>query len=57
MSPEEAKRFLAGETIPGSEEGWILMKYKGIPAGWGKGSGGIIKNHYPKGLRGPYYIP
>ena len=57
MSPEEAKRFLAGETIPGSEEGWILMKYKGIPAGWGKGSGGIIKNHYPKGLRGLHYIP
>ncbi len=57
MNQEEAVRFLAGETIPGDEEGWTLMMYKSIPAGWGKGSGGIIKNHYPKGLRGLHYIP
>ena len=57
MNAEEAVRYLAGETIPGSEEGWTLMIYKGIPAGWGKGSGGMIKNHYPKGLRGLHYIP
>ena len=56
MNPDEAVRFLAGETIPGCEEGWTLMMYKGIPAGWGKGSGGIVKNHYPKGLRGIHYL-
>lgn len=57
MSPEEAVRFLSGETIESSMEGWTLMRYQGLAAGWGKGSGGIIKNHYPKGLRGLHYLP
>lgn len=41
-----------GSEITGSEsDGWILMTYRGYSAGWGKKTGSIIKNHYPKGLR------
>jgi len=57
MKPEEAVRFLSGETIESSLEGWTLMRYNSLAAGWGKGSGGMIKNHYPKGLRGLHYLP
>ena len=57
MNPEEAVRFLSGETIEGATEGWTLMRYNGLAAGWGKGSNGMIKNHYPKGLRGLHYLP
>ena len=57
MTPDEAVKFLAGETIESSLEGWTLMRYNGLSAGWGKGSGGMIKNHYPKGLRGLHYLP
>ena len=57
LNADEAARYMNGETISSEENGWILMSYRGLVLGWGKGSGGIIKNHYPKGLRGPYYIP
>ena len=57
MDADEAVRFLSGETIESSMEGWTLMRYKGLSAGWGKGSTGMIKNHYPKGLRGLHYLP
>lgn len=57
MNPEEAVHYMAGETIPGDMEGWTLMTYNGLATGWGKGSGGMIKNHYPKGLRGLHYLP
>lgn len=51
LEPEEATRYMAGETIQRDTEGWILLRYRGLAVGWGKGSDGIIKNHYPKGLR------
>ena len=57
MNAEEAARYMNGEIISSEETGWILMSYQGLVLGWGKGSAGMIKNHYPKGLRGPYYIP
>lgn len=57
MKSDEAVRFLSGETIESRLEGWTLMRYHGLTAGWGKGSGGMIKNHYPKGLRGIHYLP
>ena len=56
MSPEQAKQYMAGETIGADTEGWVLMRCQGLTAGWGKGSHGMIKNHYPKGLRGIRYI-
>ncbi len=43
--------YLAGETLPGQEKGWTLMTVGGLSIGWAKGSGGMLKNHYPKGLR------
>ena len=51
LTPEEACRYLAGETIPGEERGWMLMACESLVLGWGKGSDGTIRNHYPKGLR------
>ena len=57
LSPDMAVRYTAGETFPGDTEGWLMLQYQGLALGWGKGSGGIIKNHYPKGLRGVHYQP
>ena len=57
MNAEEACNYIAGLTISGDAEGWTLMRWQGLAAGWGKGSGGMIKNHYPKGLRSPNLIP
>lgn len=53
LSDEEALKYQKGETIscPDSLHGWVLMTTRGFSIGWGKASGGIIKNHYPKGLR------
>ena len=31
--------------------------YNELVIGWGKGSEGMIKNHYPKGLRRAHYLP
>lgn len=50
ISPEEALRYMAGEPVPGTVKGWTVVCCNGMPLGWGKGSNGIIKNHYPKGL-------
>lgn len=43
--------YLRGETLPCTEKGWVLVTVDGWPLGWGKASGGVLKNHYPKGLR------
>ena len=51
MSGNEALRYMAGETIDGDARGWTVMTYRGLALGWGKGSDGVIRNHYPKGLR------
>lgn len=57
LNPETAVMYISGETIPGNAEGWTLMRYQGLNIGWGKGNGGVIKNHYPKGLRDSHMIP
>ena len=57
LDAENACRYIAGEAIESEKEGWLLIRYKGLIAGWGKGSGGIIRNHYPKGIRGNHYLP
>lgn len=65
LSPEEAihvlnlsadeltvSAYLNGRTFPaGGEKGWYLICVDGFSLGWGKQSGGIMKNHYPRGLR------
>ncbi len=48
--------FLRGEQISAAaEKGWCAVCVsaggRDYPVGFGKASGGVIKNHYPKGLR------
>lgn len=47
----EIAAYLSGNTIPGPQTGWTLLKVDGLSLGWVKGSQGILKNHFPKGLR------
>ena len=49
-SPEIAA-YLRGETLNGPQTGWTLVQADGLSLGWVKGSGGILKNHFPKALR------
>lgn len=44
--------YLSGETFPADGgKGWYLICVNGFSLGWGKLADGIMKNHYPKGLR------
>lgn len=53
----ELAAYLHGETLNVSAElrGWVIVTVKcgssSYPLGWGKASGGQLKNHLPKGLR------
>ena len=51
LDDEAAWRYLAGEALPEGGKGWMLATWNGLPLGWGKASGGLLKNHLPKGLR------
>lgn len=52
LDEQEAKAYLRGESIScGEQKGWMILSYEGYALGFGKASGGQIKNHYPKGLR------
>ena len=55
LSADDARvaKYLAGEEIPCDtcDSGFCVVKYLGVPLGGGKISGGVVKNHYPKGLR------
>ncbi len=53
MDIEQAAKYQSGEITECDEsfKGWVLMAVNGISTGWGKASGGKVKNHYPKGLR------
>jgi NOL1/NOP2/fmu family ribosome biogenesis protein len=46
-------KFIHGEEIPCdiSLKGYTQVRICGVPLGFGKASGGTLKNHYPKGLR------
>ena len=49
-----AIRYIQGEQLSGISpdlKGWTLVTYEGYSLGFGKASGGVLKNHYPKGLR------
>ena len=63
---QEAGRYLKGETLRiddwlrpeesencrlNGQKGWGLMTVDGWPLGFSKLAGGILKNHYPRGLR------
>jgi NOL1/NOP2/fmu family ribosome biogenesis protein len=45
-------KYLRGETFEADgKDGWCLVCVDGISLGWGKRVGGVVKNHFPKGLR------
>ena len=49
---EVIRGYLNGGTFSyEGEKGWYLIMADGFSSGWGKLAGGIMKNHYPKGLR------
>ncbi len=57
LSSEDSviKGYLNGQTFPAEgEKGWYLICVDGFSIGWSKLAGGIMKNHYPKGLRRNY---
>lgn len=43
--------YLHGQVLRGDQTGWTLICVDGAGLGWAKGSGGQLKNHFPKGLR------
>lgn len=49
----EIQKYLQGGTLNqiGNNKGWTLVSVDGFSIGWGKQSDGLLKNHYPKGLR------
>ncbi len=52
LTEQEAAAYLRGESVAcGEQRGWMALSYEGYTLGFGKASGGQIKNHYPKGLR------
>lgn len=53
----EIAAYLEGQAICAEgEKGWHLITTDGYSIGWGKLSGGMMKNHYPKGLRKTHII-
>ena len=50
LSPE-IDAYLHGQTLFGAQKDWTLICADGLSLGWAKGADGILKNHYPKGLR------
>ena len=53
LKDSEIIAYLRGETITREgKAGWVLLETQGLALGWGKRVGNIIKNHYPKHLRG-----
>ena len=51
LTEEQARQYQAGQTVPATGKGWALASFAGLNLGWGKISDGVMKNHYPKGLR------
>ena len=50
-SGKEVTDYLSGLVLDSNQTGWCLITAGGYSIGWGKGAGGRMKNHYPKGLR------
>lgn len=48
----DLRAYLRGESFRSAgEDGWTLIAVDGFAIGWGKRVRGIMKSHYPKGLR------
>lgn len=54
VSPGEAIGAGELEAVSGGDlKGWVLMTVDGFSLGFAKADRGVLKNHYPKGLRRP----
>ena len=53
ITKEQVAEFYKGSTLPAdsSVKGFCAVTYEGLTVGFGKASGGVVKNHLPKGLR------
>ena len=53
LTQEQALSYQAGETLDLGDlpSGYTLLTHHGVSLGFGKQAGGLMKNHYPKGLR------
>ncbi len=53
LEPDDPRlaQYLEGQQIPADACGWTLVFAGTYSIGWAKGSGGVLKNHFPKGLR------
>ena len=53
LSPDddELDKYLHGEVVDFDGKGYAAVIYGQLPIGWGKASGGVLKNHFPKKLR------
>lgn len=53
VDEKSALSYLRGLTFEcgTAEKGWRVVTHGGLPLGWCKVSGGVAKNHLPKGLR------
>ena len=48
----EIEKYLKGDVIECDyDNGWTLVTTDNVSIGWGKATNGVLKNHYPKGLR------
>lgn len=53
LDEQTALKYLRGQTFEcaANLKGWYVAAFKSFPLGWCKATGGIAKNHLPKGLR------
>ena len=53
LTHEQALLYQAGEALDLGDlpAGYTLLTCCGVSLGFGKQAGGLMKNHYPKGLR------
>ena len=51
LTDDQAAAFVRGEAVECDSSGWLVARWQGMPLGWGKASGGVLKNHVPKGIR------
>ena len=53
LTHEQALAYQAGEALDLGDlpAGYTLLTLCGVSLGFGKQAGGLMKNHYPKGLR------
>ncbi len=49
---QEVRVYLQGAALPSpGPDGWVLVTVAGHGLGWGKRVQGVLKSHYPRGLR------